>query len=242
MICFYCNRVIPDESTECIYCKSKIDPSVKRCPDCWARLEDGQDICHKCGCNVEKRLEEIHKASKYKAPTFLDKIRKIPLWIKIAIPLVLIIVTMGIAVYDIVSEKEMQKEAVRLAGDYVVAMEITMDDITELAYAYENMVYDQSWLDHLGSATAVRDVYKTDISVAKKAREPLNYFRKQIAGCGNEEISKASNDLYRSYTVCYGYVIGEEGTYPEYIAGYNKLLKEYKKSVKELKKIIEKYE
>ena len=242
MICSYCNRVIPDGSQTCVYCNTRVDLSLKRCPDCWVRLEDNQKTCHNCGCDVDVRLEEIHRQSQYKVPTLWEKIKKFPLWIKIAIPVLLIALTVAMFVYSVAEEKARLNEAVSLAEDFVVAVEISMGDVTKLAYAYENMVYDQSWLDHLGSATAVRDVYKDEISVAKKARELVDYNRNQVVGCGNVEISVAADEVYRNYTSCYGYVIGEGGTYPEYMDGYNKILKEYNKAVENLKLIIEKYE
>jgi len=241
MLCTNCNRVIPDGSETCIYCKAKIDLTKRRCPDCWASLKKDETLCPKCGCDIETRIKEIHDAENEKELTFFDKFRKIPLWLRFVVPALVLIVALLFGIYTANEERERKHEAALLASDYVVSVEIAMTDITKIAYAYEDMVYGQSWLDHLGSAEAVRKVYSDEISVAKKAREPINYARNRIDRLGNAEISELVGEVQYNYVQCYSYVIGEQGKYPKYIQGYKKILSDYEQSVEALKEAVQKY-
>ncbi len=242
MLCSKCNRLIKEGETVCPNCNTNVADMEPRCPNCWARI-DKQDIrCRKCGCDIEKRYEELLEAERKSRETLMDKVKKIPLWIRICVPL-LIILTLSLSYagvkvyqYNVIAEKNAR--AVELAENYVVSVEIAVDNISKLAQVYDDMVYGQSWLDHTGSAEAVRDVYKDDITVIKMAKEPLLYEKKQIEQCDNEEISRAVEQVYYNYSRCYGFVIGENGQYPTYLDEFKKILDDYKSSLEELKQVI----
>lgn len=241
MICSNCSRTIPDGSEICLCCKAKINTDVKRCPNCWSRVESEDIRCKKCGCHIEKMTEEIQKNALAKDPTVLDKLKRIPLWIRIILPMIIVCFAVGMYTYDVARENARNAEAAEMAEGYIISLNIAVDRITEMAQVYEDMVYDQSWLDHTGNASAVRDVYSQEISIIKKAREPLNYTKNQIANQENRQITEIVNEMYYNYTRLYGYVIGENGTYPDYIIKYKKILADYEASVKKLETEIQKY-
>lgn len=241
MMCPSCSRIIPDGSENCPYCKSGIDKDILRCPSCWAKLHPGVKICTKCGCDVDKTISEMEEREKAGKVTLADKIKKLPLWFKIVVPVLVIAIIAGVCIYSLNLKNKRTLQAVELAEDYIVSVDIATARITKLAQVYKDMVYDQSWLDHTGSAHAVRDVYSQEISNVEKARVPLSYTREEIEKTGVENISKKVNAVYKNYTRCYGYVIGEKGTYKNYMTGYKKLLKEYEESLDKLRKEINNY-
>ena len=245
MLCSKCNRLIPEGADACPNCKADVATMERRCPNCWARLDIQDKQCRKCGCDIDKRIAELREEERKKHETLKDKLKKIPLWIRICVPLFIVIVIAssfaGVKIHEYNKVAEQNANAVELAENYIVSVEITTGNITKLAQAYEDMVYGQSWLDHTGSAVVVRDVYKDEIDVIKKAREPLDYAKTRVDACGNKEISEALANVHYNYNKCYGFVIGENGQYPTYMDEYNALHKEYEESIKALKEVINKY-
>lgn len=241
MICIKCNKEIPDGSKSCPLCKAEIAPEVSRCPNCWARLEEKDDLCPKCGCDIEKRLKEIEEENNKEIPTIMDRIKGLPRWIKITVPSVLLAIILIVTSVCIYLDVARDKEAVRLAEDYVVSVDFALKNITKLAQAYEDNVYKKSWLDRTGSAAAVREVYSSEIELIKRTREPIFYSKTRIEKQGNKEISAAVNKMYENYAKCYNYVIGENGKYPGYMNAYKNLVADYNDSVDELKEITQKY-
>lgn len=241
MICVKCNKEIPDGSKKCPLCEAELVSDVRRCPNCWARLNKNDEQCPKCGCDIEKRLKEIEEENNVVTPTFKDKIKNLPKWVKVTVPSVLIAIVLIVTSVCVYLNFARSKEAARLADDYVVSVDFALVNITKLAQAYEDNVYKKSWLDRTGSAAAVREVYSSEIELIKRTREPIRYTKTRIEKKGNEAISKAVNKMYESYAKCYNYVIGENGKYPGYMNAYNNLLSDYDDSVKELKKITQKY-
>ena len=245
MLCSKCNTLIPEGATICPHCKSDVATMEHRCPNCWSKIDRQDERCRKCGCDIEKRIAELRENERKSHETIWKKLKKIPLWIRISVP-ILIVVTLlagivGIKLYEYNKIARQNAEAVELAENYIVASDISLGKITKLAQAYEDMVYGQSWLDHIGSAQAVRDVYKDEINVIRKTREPLSYSRSRIDEKGNREISEAVAAVHHSYNMCYGFVIGENGQYPTYMDEYRELLRDYEISVRELKKVLDKY-
>lgn len=241
MICSACKKELPGGSTKCPHCNAEVNTEERRCPNCWARLGEGVEHCPKCGCDIKERLKEIDEEKNAVQPTFADRIKQLPKWIRIMVPAVivaLILIFASVGIYSTVSDRA---EAARLADDYVISVNLALDNITKLAQAYEDMVYKKSWLDHTGSAAAIREVYAEEISLIQRTREPVYYSKTRIEKLGNKKISVAVNMMYESYTKCYNYVIGENGKYPGYMKEYKRLLGEYEKTVKALKKEIEKY-
>ncbi len=241
MICPNCSGVIPEGSEVCPFCKSKIEPDVKRCPNCWARLEDGESRCKKCGCNIQKMVDEIEKNAQEEPPTLWDSLKRIPLWIRILVPLVVMCLVAGLCFYSSFKKNAQNIKAAELSEEYIESANEAIEEISKMAKVYEDMVYKQSWLDHTGSAAAVRDVYKEEINDIKKTKEPLNYAKNLIAKQQNDKITELANDVYFNYNRCFGYVIGENGTYPNYMKKYQKIVSDYEKSVEKLKEEIEKY-
>ncbi len=241
MICSNCSRTVPDGSKICPLCKAGISTDERRCPSCWAKLDKNIAQCPKCGCDIEKRIREIRDAENRKEPSLMDKIKETPLWIRITVPVFVLIMVLAIVLVSISVKRSAAGRAADMAADYVVSVELAVDDITSLARVYEDMVYGQSWLDHIGSAEAVREVYAQDIKSIKQIREAISYTRGEILSVADGEIAACVNDVYVCYSKCYGYVIGENGKYPTYIEVYNKHLANYDKAIAKLKKVVGKY-
>ena len=241
MICIKCNKEIPDDSNKCPFCETELSSRVRRCPDCWVRLDENDERCPKCGCDIEKRLKEINEEKNAVVPTLKDKIKGLPQWIKVTVPSVLIAVVLIITSACIYLDFARNKEAARLADDYIISVNLALTNITKLAQAYEDNVYKKSWLDRTGSAAAVRDVYSSEIELIKRTREPIRYSKTRIEKKGNETITEAVRKMYDNYAKCYNYVIGENGKYPGYLNEYNNLLSDYEDSVAELESITQRY-
>ena len=241
MVCVKCNKEIPDGSKKCPLCEAELASDVRRCPDCWARLGENEAQCPKCGCDIEKRLKEIEEEKNAVIPTLKDKIKNLPRWFKITVPSILIAVVLTVTSLCVYLDFAKDKEAARLADDYIISIDVALSNITKLAQAYEDNVYKKSWLDRTGSAAAVREVYASEIELIKRTREPIHYSKLHIEKMGNEKISAAVNKMYDNYAKCYNYVIGENGKYPGYMNAYNNLVADYNDSVVELQEITQKY-
>ncbi len=245
MLCSKCNSLIPEGETICPHCKSDATAMERRCPNCWAKIDVQDKRCRKCGCDIEKRIAELREEERKKHETFMDKFKKIPLWVRVCVPLICVIIFVasfaGIKIYEYNKVTEQNMKAVELTENYIVSLDISVGKITKLAQVYEDMVYGQSWLDHTGSAVAVRDVYQNEIDVIKKAREPLEYAKSKIDACENKEISEAVVKVQYNYSRCYGFVIGENGQFPTYMDEYRALLADYETSIDELRTVLDKY-
>ena len=237
MLCHNCNKKISDSEEFCPYCQSVID--FQRCPECWTKLPVSQEFCHKCGCDIEKAREERARRDSYTEPTFKDKIAKLPLWIKAGVPAafgIIVVLTVGILLYLSSAAKQEAKE---ISREYIESANDAVDKITEIAELYEENVYGEAWLDHVKSAQELREEHADKISAVKKTREPISYFNDQIESTGNDEIAVLAEEVYYCYTACYGYVIGENGKYPQYLKNYNIHLEKYKEAVEKLENAIE---
>lgn len=239
MICSNCSGVIPNESKICPFCNAKVDPSEKRCPSCWAKLSENETKCKKCGCDIEKHEQEIIQLREKQNVTLKDRIKKLPLWIKIAVPVLIFAIILSVILVQINNRNERERELLEISEDYVVSVDIAEDNIEDIAKVYRDMVYGQSWLDHTGSARAVREDYADEIKAVRKERQNINYIKKKFQNFEGESLSHLAEDVHRKYKKCYSYVIGENGKYPEYMQEYRALEKDLEKSIEEMRKEIE---
>ncbi len=239
MICSNCSGVIPNESKVCPFCNAKVDPTEKRCPSCWAKLSENEIKCKKCGCDIIKHEQEIIEFQKEQNVTLKDRIKKIPLWIKIAVPVLILATIISVILVQTNKRSEIERELLEISEDYVVSVDIAEGNIEDMAKVYRDMVYGQSWLDHTGSARAVREVYSDEIKAIRKERQNINYIKKKFQDFGEDSLSTLAEDVHRKYKKCYSYVIGENGKYPEYMQEYRVLEKDLEKSIEEMRKEIE---
>ncbi len=240
MVCSNCNRTITTGTEVCPHCKAKINPDIVRCPECWTRLNSAQDICPKCGCDVAKTLEEREAQANVRRETTLDKIKKLPLAVKIAVPVAIAAIIAGVVSYNVSKQAAINEEIVSLAEDYTDSSDGTLEKITEIAELYEFNVYDRDWIMHLETSKAFMEEFEDEIAEIKGDREPINHLRSQIKDLSGNKIDELADMVYYTYADCYGYVIGENGSYPGYMKKYNKLLDKYKKAVKAFNKEIKK--
>ncbi len=234
MLCTKCKKEFSDSLSVCPHCNEQFD--YKRCPKCWTKLASNATDCHKCGCNIEKTLKQNEEIANRKEETPVDKVKALPLWIKIAIPVLFAILCAGILVQSMVSKNKARTEAASLALEYIEEIDATQEQINFMATIYENEVYAKDWLMHIDAAKELRRVYAQDIQRIKDDREPVKSQYKKIEALGADEISTLAKDLYLAYNNCYSYVVGENGKYPNYLKNYNKILDEYNDTKKELKK------
>jgi len=247
MICSKCNRVIPDNLEVCPYCRADIDINERRCPNCWAKLGAGTnyELCPKCGCDIEKRIREITEEEKERNKTFAQKLKSIPLWIRLLVPLAVVIVVLsfviGIRLYNDYKEDERAQLALEYSENYAVSIGMAVDRISEIAEVYNREVYEKEWLDHTSGADAIKKGMSEEITTAKRMRSLLESALDDIEAQENNELSLLANEVYHQYTRCYGYVIGEKGSYPGYMTEYEKILKDFDDSMKDFEKAIEMY-
>jgi len=226
MICTKCNKEFSDGLNVCPHCQNKMD--YIRCPKCWNKLDSDAKECDKCGSNIDEVLRQNKEIAQYKEKTVIDKVKTFPLWLKIAIPAIVVILCVALAVSGWVSTKKAQTKAAELVVEYTEELETYIDEITFIAQIYETDVYSKDWIQHIEAAKTVRRLYEEEIKSIQSSRQNLDYKRKQIQALGIEEFSTMANNAYYTYTDCYTYVINENGKYPNYLKNYKKLLKEFK--------------
>lgn len=241
MLCTKCNKEFLDGLSVCPHCNEEFD--YKRCPKCWTKLASDATDCHKCGCNIEKTLKQNEEIANYREETSLDKVKALPLWIKILVPVFVIALCAGVFVQNSISKNKAKTEAAELALEFVEELDAAEEQISFMATIYEEEVYAKDWLMHIDAAKELRRVYAQDIKRIKDDREPVKAMYKKIDSLDAGEISSLAKDLYLTYNNCYSYVIGENGKYPNYLKNYKKLLEEYddikEKLVEEAKEILE---
>ncbi len=237
MYCLNCKKTFPDGLENCPHCNAPATP--ERCPECWVRLADDEKICTKCGCDIERYLKEKEEQASYVAPTLKDKIKALPLWLRICVPTalaVLVVLITGVFLYANYTDS---KEAGELSVSFAQKTDEAMEMITEIAKLYETEVYDKDWINHIANATKLREKYSDKIRAVKKTREPVTYANSLVSDAGDEEIAALANDVYYAYTSCYAYVIGENGKYPHYLEKYQKLHDKYEQALEKLMEEIE---
>ncbi len=231
MICSNCKMEIEDGIAICPHCNKKTE---NRCPNCWAKLKEGENICVKCGCNVSEYIKESEEIRNYTPPTLADKVRKLPKWLKISIPAVLaLIIAVSIAI-SITNAQKRSEEAKTASHEMVVIADGAIDMISSLAQSYEDEVYSKDWITYIESAQALREKSKEIIDEIKKTREPISHRRDVIKALGGSKAGALADRVYFCYSECYGYVVGENGKYPNYLKKYNELVEEYEQASEEL--------
>ena len=240
MVCLNCNRTIPNDTKVCPHCKAKVNPDIIRCPECWTRLTSIKDICPKCGCDVSQALAEREACANEVEETAWDMIKRLPLAFKIAVPVVIVAIIAAAVIYYSGKQAAINEEIVSLAEEYTDSSDGTLEKITEIAELYEFNVYDRDWIMHLETSKAFMEEFDEEIGDIKDDREPIEHLRTQIKELSGSKIDKLADEVYHTYADCYGYVIGENGSYPGYIKKYNKLLDKYEKAVKAFNKEIKK--
>jgi len=238
MQCQNCNRSIEDGTKICPYCNAKIDSKIIRCPSCWTKYPSGTEVCERCGCNIPKTKKENEESANYKEPSLWDRIKALPLWIKISLPSVFAVILaacIGIAVATHVANTA---EVCKLTEEFLNMAEDAVDSITIIAEHYENDVYNKDWITHIETAQELREKYASQIEEIKKTREPVGYGRDRIKELASKRVCELTDDVYYGYVQCYAYVIGENGKYPHYLDKYMKLIDDFDLSVKRLKKEI----
>ena len=196
-------------------------------------------MCKKCGCDIMRHIKEKEEKATYVAPSFKDKLKTLPWYVKIGLPLVLValIITVISAVgYMRLSRKA---EAEKYAGKLISRAGQSMEMITEMAGYYEDDVYNRDWISHIENAEKLREKHADKIKTIDGAKEPISYANRLVANSGDEELSSLAEDVYYAYVACYSYVIGENGKYPHYLENYNKLLNVYEEAVDKLEKAIQ---
>lgn len=240
MHCRNCNSEIPDGANTCPACGVSREDTEKRCPDCWTKLTENDKICPKCGINIEEAQKARYNIANTKKVSFWEVIKNLPPKLKITILSVVGVLLASVIVFNIAAEQSAKSGAVKLAGEYLVMAEETMEDITDLALEYENKVYNKDWIMHIESAQELRETNADAIKEIKAKREPMEYFQARIRKTEQKDIVKSADAVFYAYKNCYAYVVGEVGKYPHYYDNYKKLLKEYQKAITELKKAMEK--
>ncbi len=231
MICKNCKMEIEDGIKICPYCNTDTE---NRCPNCWAKLGDGENICSKCGCNVSEYIKESEEINSYTPPTLADKVRKLPKWLKISVPLLLAIIIALSIVISITNAQKRQEEVKHASHEMVVLADGAIEMISSLAQSYEDEVYSKDWITYIESAQALREKCKEKIDEIKKTREPISHRRDVIKALGGDKAGSLADRVYFCYSECYGYVVGENGKYPNYLKKYNELVEKYEEATEEL--------
>lgn len=231
MICNNCKMEIEDGIKVCPHCSQEIE---SRCPSCWAKLGDGENICQKCGCNVSEYIKESEEIRNYAPPTLSDKIKKLPKWLKIsAVSMLAVIIILSIVISAVNAQRRNEK-AGHASYEMAVMANGAMEMISSLAESYEKEVYQKDWITYIELAEELREKNKDKINEIKKLREPISYRRDVIKANGSSKAGEIADKVYFCYSECYGYVVGENGKYPNYLKKYNKLAENYEKAVEEL--------
>jgi len=238
MQCPNCNIMIDDNVQICPYCHAKVDKDIIRCPQCWAKHKKGTEICTSCGCNISQTIKENMEIANYKKPTIREKISAISIKKKISVLVALVIIA-GVIIAGTITSNNIKKEELRtLSYELIELSDDAIDKISVIAEYYENDVYSKDWITYLEAAQSLRELHTDEIEEIKKTREPINHKKNQIVAVGNQEAAELANKVYFCYTSCYGYVIGENGKYPEYLKKYQKLVEEYTKVKTQLKELV----
>lgn len=237
MLCTNCYRKIDDNAKVCPRCNAPVDRSIIRCPECWNKLPAGTKICDKCGSDIERSIKEKEEIRSYRMPTFVDKLKKMSLKLKvITVSLVAVIIIVSV-VFSTISSARQKEQLSVLAAEYTLFTDDAINRITEIAKLYEEEVYTKDWITYIESAENLRETHKDEIEEIRKFREPVSHRRNKIKAVDTEAGTLADR-VYYCYSNCYGYVIGETGKYPNYLKNYESLVDEYKKAVDELEKYI----
>lgn len=237
MYCLICKKVYPDTEDKCPHCGAL--PIPERCPECYVRLSDGEEVCKKCGCDIRRYIKEKEAQATYVAPGFKDKLKALPLYVKIGLPVLLaVIIIVSISAVGYIKHSR-RAEAVHYSEELISRAEQSIEMITEIAGYYENDVYNRDWISHIENAEKLREKHDDKIKVIDSAKEPISYANSLVEKSGDEELAPLASDVYYAYTACYAYVIGENGKYPHYLENYNKILKEYEETIDKLKTAIE---
>ena len=240
MLCQNCNRSIAEGVKTCPYCNAKIDNKIIRCPNCWTKHESGTEICGKCGCNIPKTIKENEESANYRAPSVWDRIKVLPLWVKISVPSIFAVILAVCVVFAVSIHISNAAKVAELTEEFLTMAEDAVDSITVIAEHYENDVYNKDWITHIETAQELREKYAPQIEEIKKTREPVGYGRDRIKELASERVCTMADDVYYGYVECYAYVIGENGKYPHYLKKYMELIDDFNLSVKELKEEIAK--
>ena len=237
MYCLTCKKLYSDTEEKCPHCGAS--PIPERCPECYVKLSAGEDVCKKCGCDIMRHIKEKEEKASYVAPSFKDKLKALPWYVKAGLPLaliVLIITAISAVGYIKLSRRA---EAKYCSEMLITRAEESVDMITEMAGYYEDDVYNRDWISHIENAEKLRETHADKIKEMNSIKEPISYANRLVANSGDEELTSLADDVYYAYVACYSYVIGENGKYPHYLKNYNKLLAEYEEAVNKLKKAIE---
>ncbi len=238
MYCLNCKKKVDDGPIICPECNKPLKP--ERCPECWTKL-DG-DICSKCGCDIPRYIKEKEEEyTKQKAhASKRDKIKSLPLWIKILVPVLVLAVILGGVLNLYYRDYRRNKEAGALAFEMIEKTDAAIEEISKIASYYEAEVYDMDWLNHVENAAKVREKYKDEIDSVKRSREPIVYANNLVAKTGSKKYPQLCEKLYYCYNECYAYVVGEKGKYPHYLENYNELVEDYKAVRDEINTLIDK--
>ena len=237
MYCLTCKNVYPDNKKKCPHCGAS--PMPERCPECYVKLPKGEEVCKKCGCDIKRHIREKEEKANYVAPGFADKLKALPMYVKIGLPIILIVLIIGVISTVGYINHSRRANAERYSKELITRSEKSMEMITEMAGYYEDDVYNRDWISHIENAEEVREKHADKIKTIDNSKEPISYANSLVADSGDEELSFLADDVYFAYTACYSYVIGEKGKYPHYLENYNKILAEYEEAVSKLKKAMD---
>ena len=238
MYCLNCKKIIPDGLETCPECGKSLKP--ERCPECWNKLEDTKSTCTKCGCDIDRYIKEKEAEQSTVEKTIWDRIKELPLWIKIAAPTFAAVLIAAIAGTNIYLDFRALAQAKAECLGLVEKADASMELIGEMAEVYDRRVYSKDWLKHTENASEVREDFKDEISKIDDMRQPIIYANETVAKSGDKKLAALSEDVYYAYSSCYTYVVGEKGKYPHYLENYEKLFKEYEKAVDKLEKELNK--
>lgn len=97
-VCPNCGAALDDDSKFCNTCGTRISGEESLCPECGAELDGDSNFCNNCGEQILGVKEEEYEAGEPGrlepwALKMADGFRRIPTWVKIGVPVALILIT-----------------------------------------------------------------------------------------------------------------------------------------------------
>ena len=194
MYCLTCKKVYPDTEEKCPHCGAL--PMPERCPECYAKLSEGEEVCKKCGCDIRKHIKEKEEKANYVAPGFKDRIKALPLYVKIGLPIVLVVLIAAIISTSGYIKYSRRAEAEKYSKELIIRSEKSIAMITEMAGYYEDDVYNRDWISHIENAEELREKHDDKIKSINSAKEPISYANSLVADSGDEDLSLLASDVY----------------------------------------------
>ena len=233
MICSKCNRSVPDGEKICPNCNADITLQERRCPQCWVKLDSKDTTCPKCGCDIERTIKEREEIESIEPLTFWTVVKKLPIIVKLLIPVIIIAVIVMVNINNRSKFEEMEKNVVRYSKLYDQQLTEAVEAITIIAHEYKTGVYDRDWNKQTENAQELRRVHGDEIAEIEGLREHIVHTREKLKTNGDDTVDILADNAYYAYRNCYEYVILEGGVAEAYIDNYLVLVEEFEEALKE---------